>query len=141
MITKGVFSPEESLESLDSLESPGNGRILLYLPDPRGSLESLYALESLGNGLFCKDPFCQTRFLVSEKYFAITREQKRHINKTNVQFLKTPLDGRPSLGYPASVPSQITFSVSFSMLNSRKFLGHRPVDPCLKKMLFIALAS
>ena len=58
VITKGVFSLEESLESLkslDSLESLENGRILLYFPvsgDSLMSLESLNSLESLENGHF-----------------------------------------------------------------------------------------
>ena len=57
VITKGVFSLEESLESLkslNSLESLENGRILLYFPesgDSLKSLESLNPLESLENGL------------------------------------------------------------------------------------------
>ena len=52
VITKGVFSLEDSLESLkplDSLESLGDGRILLCFPQSGGSLETL---ESLENGLF-----------------------------------------------------------------------------------------
>ena len=49
VITKGVFSLEESLESLDSLKSLENGRILLCFPQSGGSLESLNSLES---GLF-----------------------------------------------------------------------------------------
>ena len=55
VITKGVFSLEESLESLRSLNSLGsleNGRILLYFPESGGTLESLNSLESVGNGLF-----------------------------------------------------------------------------------------
>ena len=55
VITKGVFSLEESLESLNSLESLENGRILLYFQesgDSLKSLESLNSLESLENGLF-----------------------------------------------------------------------------------------
>ena len=58
LITKGVFSLEESLESLkslNSLESLENGRILLCFPQCDGSLkslESLNSLESLENGLF-----------------------------------------------------------------------------------------
>ena len=58
VITKGVFSPEKSLESLkslDSLESLENGRNLLSFPQSGGSLEtleSLNSLESLENGLF-----------------------------------------------------------------------------------------
>ena len=58
VITKGVFSLEESLESLKSLHSLEfleNGRILLYFPpseDSLKSLESLNSLESLENGLF-----------------------------------------------------------------------------------------
>ena len=58
VITKGVFSLDESLESLkslNSLESLENGRIILYFPHSGGSLEtleSLNSLESLENGLF-----------------------------------------------------------------------------------------
>ena len=60
VITKGVFSQEESLESLkslNSLESLENGRLLLCFPRSRGSLKSLNSLESLENRLFSKDPF------------------------------------------------------------------------------------
>ena len=55
VITKGVFSLEESLESLKSLESLENGRILSYFPesgDSLKSLESLNSLESQENGFF-----------------------------------------------------------------------------------------
>ena len=55
VIMKGVFSPKESLESLISLESLENCRILLNFPESGGSLksqESLNSLESLENGLF-----------------------------------------------------------------------------------------
>ena len=48
VITKGVFSLEESLESpksLHSLESLENGRILLSFPQSGGSLESLDSLN------------------------------------------------------------------------------------------------
>ena len=52
--TEGVFSLEESLESLKisedlskSLESPENGRILLCFPHSGGSLESLNFQTSL----------------------------------------------------------------------------------------------
>ena len=62
VITKGVFSLKESLEALNSLESLGNGRILLYFPQARGSLESLYALESQENGLSEKTPFPNKKF-------------------------------------------------------------------------------
>ena len=58
VITKGVFSPEksrESLKSLNSLESLENGRSL-YFPESGESLKSLESLlnslESLENGLF-----------------------------------------------------------------------------------------
>ena len=47
VITKGVFSFEESLESLKSLnflESLENGQSLLYFPESGGSLESLESL-------------------------------------------------------------------------------------------------
>ena len=55
---KGSFHWVKSLEplkSLDSLESPENGWILLCFPQSGGSLkslESLNSLESLENGLF-----------------------------------------------------------------------------------------
>ena len=58
MIAKGVFSPEESLESLKSINSQKaleNGRILLYFPESGCSLKSLESpnsLESPENGLF-----------------------------------------------------------------------------------------
>ena len=67
--TKGVFSLEESLRFLNSLESLGNGRILLYFPQSGGSLESLESLNSLESlemdftekTPFSKDPFFRTR--------------------------------------------------------------------------------
>ena len=52
VITKGVFSLEESLESLKSLNSPEsleNGRVLLCFPESGSSLESLDSLESLNS--------------------------------------------------------------------------------------------
>ena len=58
VITKGVFSLRESLEtlkSLNSLASLEDGRLLLCFPqsgDSLESLESLKSLESLENGLF-----------------------------------------------------------------------------------------
>ena len=60
VIAKGVFSLEESLESLESLNSLENGRILLCFPQSGGSLEtleSLNSLESLEKTPFPKDPF------------------------------------------------------------------------------------
>ena len=57
VITKGVFSLEESLKSLDSLEILENGRNVLCFPQSGGSLEYLESLNSLENGLFWKDPF------------------------------------------------------------------------------------
>ena len=64
-----VFSLEESLESLNSLKSLENGRILLCFPESWGSLESLESqnsLESLEIDFsektpFPKDPFFRTR--------------------------------------------------------------------------------
>ena len=53
-LRKGTLSLE-SLESMNSLGSPENGRILLCFPKSQGSLESLESLNSLGsleNGLF-----------------------------------------------------------------------------------------
>ena len=66
MITKGVFSLEKSLESLDSPASLESRRILLCFPQSGGSLDSLNSLNSLENGLsektpFPKDPFFRTR--------------------------------------------------------------------------------
>ena len=52
VITKGVFSLEDSLESLKSLhslESLDSGQILLCFPEFGGSLESLESLNSLGS--------------------------------------------------------------------------------------------
>ena len=59
-ISKGVFSLEESLESLASLNSLealslGNGRILLCFPQSWGSLESLDS-RTLENGFLLKRP-------------------------------------------------------------------------------------
>ena len=67
VITKGVFSREESLESLktlNSLESLENGRILLCFPQSGSSLESLESLSSLESpeklkGTFLKRPLFQ----------------------------------------------------------------------------------
>ena len=65
VITKGVFSLEESLEplkSLNSLESLENGRVLLSFPQSGGSLkslESLSSLESLENATSLKRPLFQ----------------------------------------------------------------------------------
>ena len=50
--TKGVFSLEKSLESLNSPESLEKGRNLLSFPQSEGSLETLESLNSLENGLF-----------------------------------------------------------------------------------------
>ena len=54
---KGVFSLEEalaSLRSLNSVESPEHGWILICFPQAGGSLESLKSIESLENGLFLR---------------------------------------------------------------------------------------
>ena len=58
VITQGVFSLEDcldNLKSLNSLESLDNGRVLLLFPEvgeSLKSLESLSSLESRENGLF-----------------------------------------------------------------------------------------
>ena len=60
VITQGVFSVEESLNSpkrLNSLESLENGQIILCFPQSGGSLESLNSLESLGVMDFSEEPF------------------------------------------------------------------------------------
>ena len=57
-VAKEVFSLEESLESLKSLDSPEsleNGWIFLCFPQSVGSLESLNSLESLEIGLVKKE--------------------------------------------------------------------------------------
>ena len=56
VISKGVFSLKESLDSLTSLESLGNCHGLLVLPQFEGSLASLKSLDSLDNGPFLKRP-------------------------------------------------------------------------------------
>ena len=43
------------------------------------------------------------------------------------------MDGRVSLGHPAGVPAKMPFSGRFSIVDNRKFLGHRPVDPRLSR--------
>ena len=70
-ITKGVFSPEESPESLRSLDSL-ESRIFLCFPESRGSLESLNSLASLESRIsrkwiFLKRPlFQKTTFSESD---------------------------------------------------------------------------
>ena len=80
VITKGVFSLQEpleslkSLKSLNSLESLENGRLLLCFPqsgDSQESLESLKSLESLENGDFSE----KTLFLRDEKPWAIAKRR------------------------------------------------------------------
>ena len=91
VIAKGVFSPEESLESLKSLE---HGRILLSFPLSGSSLESLNSLESLENGLYSKktpipkDPFFRTR---RER----EREREREISMRVLEGALWPTDPRP----------------------------------------------
>ena len=69
MALKGVFSPKESLEALNFLESLENGRILLDFSESGGSLKSLEStqktLESLEMDFsektpIPKDPFFRT---------------------------------------------------------------------------------
>ena len=51
VITKGVFSMEESLESLKCPNSLEHGRILHYFPHQSGgTLESLESLENVDGG-------------------------------------------------------------------------------------------
>ena len=58
-----------------------------------------------------------------------TREQKRHIKIIHIEFLTPP--GRP--GVCVCLPANMPFFVSFYILNNRKSLWHRPVDPCLSR--------
>ena len=64
VITKGVLSLEESLESLNSLESLGSGRILLCFAQSGDSLESLESLYS--KRTFLKSPLFQKTLFFSE---------------------------------------------------------------------------
>ena len=62
---------------------------------------------------------------------AFSREQTHRISGKPLDgrvSLETPLDGRVSLGHPGRCPGKYGGS---STVNSRKFLGHWPVDPCL----------
>ena len=58
--------------------------------------------------------------------------EKAHKEKSH-ELSENPLDGRVSQGHPAGVPAKVLFSVRFSIVNNRKSLGHRPVDPCLSR--------
>ena len=85
VIPKGVFSLEESLESLNYVESLENGRILLYFPesgDSLKSLESLNSLESLEKGgLFWKDPLFQKTPFSEPDCFCLRIWQENHARK------------------------------------------------------------
>ena len=58
VITKGVLSLEESLESLKSLNALENGQMVLCFPDSGDCVESLESLKSLDlkKTPFPKDP-------------------------------------------------------------------------------------
>ena len=63
------------------------------------------------------------------KNSSTNREQKRHTIKNHIKFLTAPWTaGCPWDTRPVS-RQKGTFSVSFSIVNNRKSLGHRPVDP------------
>ena len=103
VVTKGVFSVEESLESLkplNSLDSLENGRIHLYFPLSGGSpesQESLNSLEPLENGLFWRDPFSKkTPFSEPEKMARGTCPSRGKIT-IFLQAIKTPFYQTPSL--------------------------------------------
>ena len=61
----------------------------------------------------------------------ISRAEKAHQKKKAHNISENPLDGWVFVGHPAGVPAKMCFSVSFSIVNHRKSLGHRPVYPCL----------
>ena len=64
----------------------------------------------------------------------VNREQKRHIRKNHTKFLKAPwMAGCPRDTRPVSRQNCPLNSVRFSIVNNRKCLGHRPVDPCLSR--------
>ena len=50
-----------------------------------------------------------------ERKVANNREQKRHIRKNHIKFLKAPWTGRVSLGHPAGVPAKRPFFLSISL--------------------------
>ena len=53
------------------------------------------------------------------------RPTKAHKKKSN-EISESPLDSQVSQGHPAGVPANLPFSVTFSKVNNRKFLGRRP---------------
>ena len=74
--------------------------------------------------------------LISQEFqgnWANSREQKRHIRKNHINFLKTSWMAGCPWKTPAGVPAKMPFSVRFSILHNKKSLGHGPVDPCLSR--------
>ena len=66
------------------------------------------------------------------KYGAEKAHKKKHTHThQKKKASENPLDGQVSLGHVASVPAKSPFPVSVSQVNSRKSLGHGPVQPCL----------
>ena len=67
-------------------------------------------------------------FLCCSYALFLNREQKRRIRKNHINFLKIPwTSGCP---WDTLCPGE---NGSSSIVNNRKFLGHRPVDPCLSR--------
>ena len=72
-------------------------------------------------------------FRQGRPFFRLNREQKRHIRKNHINFLKTSwMAGCPWDTRPVS-RQKCPFLSVFSIVNNKKSLGHRPVDPCLSR--------
>ena len=75
-LRKGVFVLQDSLESLNSLESLDNSRILLCFPQSGDSLESLEPLKSLEmdflkRPLFQKNPFSEPEYSARFRFWSV----------------------------------------------------------------------
>ena len=68
-------------------------------------------------------------FGVAQTSITAYTELKTAHKKKSHKISENPLDDRVSLGHPACVLAKM----SFFLVNNRKSLGHRPVDPCLSR--------
>ena len=95
IITKGVFSLEESLESpksLDFLKSLENGRLLLYFHSLGGFLESSKLSNISRNGLFWKEPFSKRPLFWTQTFVG----RRRRLNALRGRFVS--LVNLPQMG-------------------------------------------